>query len=64
MRITKKIFEAATGDKPVQDDLERCNCKNSGKEGHFSCGWCMCGSHNGSQLGHPKFMGCPKTKQG
>lgn len=38
-KITRKMFIAATGRKPEQDDLERCNCGNAGAIGHFCCGW-------------------------
>jgi hypothetical protein len=38
--ITASMFEAATGDKPVNDDLERSNCDKAGQPGHFMCGWC------------------------
>lgn len=37
--ITRKKFMQATGRKPEQDDLERCNCKQAGAPGHFFCGW-------------------------
>ena len=37
--ITEEMFEAATGDKPVNDDLERCNCTKAGEPGHYMCGW-------------------------
>ena len=39
MKITARMFKEATGFKPEQDDLERCNCKKVGKIGHFMCGW-------------------------
>jgi hypothetical protein len=38
--ITAEMFEVATGDKPVNDDLERSNCDKAGQPGHFMCGWC------------------------
>lgn len=38
-KITRKKFIAATGRKPEQDDLERCNCGNAGAIGHWCCGW-------------------------
>jgi hypothetical protein len=37
--ITAEMFEAATGDKPVNDDLERANCPDEGKFCHWGCGW-------------------------
>lgn len=37
--ITAEQFEQATGQKPVDDDLERSNCKAAGELGHFHCGW-------------------------
>jgi hypothetical protein len=39
MAITAEEFVAATGHEPEGDDLERCNCKQAGKLGHWSCGW-------------------------
>ncbi len=39
MKITRETFLAATGREPENDDLERCNCKEAGKLGHYSCGW-------------------------
>ena len=40
MTITREQFIRATGEEPVQDDLERSNCTHSGEPGHFMCGWC------------------------
>lgn len=40
MRITAARFKQATGYTPQRDDLERCNCKDAGQVGHWSCGWC------------------------
>ena len=37
--ITAKDFETATGCKPTDDDLERCNCPKAGKDFHVQCGW-------------------------
>lgn len=37
--ISNLMFEAATGRKPVQDDLERCNCDKADTQGHMGCGW-------------------------
>ena len=38
-KITRAKFIAATGRKPEQDDLERCNCPKAGEMSHFYCGW-------------------------
>lgn len=51
MKITAKKFKAATGYRPTQDDLQRCNCKKVFQIGHYTCGWC---SHN-----KPVFMCLP-----
>jgi hypothetical protein len=40
VRITKKIFLEKTGFNPVNDDLERANCKKAGETVHLFCGWC------------------------
>ena len=40
MKITADMFRQAIGAFPTQDDLERCNCSDVGKMGHFQCGWC------------------------
>jgi hypothetical protein len=40
MTITAEDFEQATGDAPVDDELERVNCGRSGQVGHIYCGWC------------------------
>jgi hypothetical protein len=37
--ITAEQYEQATGDKPENDDLERCNCERAGQPGHYFCGW-------------------------
>ncbi|CBW47004.1 hypothetical protein [Roseovarius sp. 217 phage 1] len=37
--ITAEMYEKATGHKPVDDDLERANCRQAGELGHFHCGW-------------------------
>ena len=50
--ITAEMFEKATGQEPVQDDLARVNCERAGEIGHMDCGWCT--FHN-----KPHFMcGC------
>jgi hypothetical protein len=46
------IFEIKTGSKPINDDLDRVNCRHAGEIGHNNCGWC--GQHD-----KPMFMcGC------
>ena len=37
--ITAEIFRKATGYYPMQDDLERCNCRRAGELMHSCCGW-------------------------
>ena len=37
--VTEEMFELATGEKPVNDDLERSNCAKAGEPGHTMCGW-------------------------
>lgn len=54
-KITAKMFEAATGEPPRDDDLERCNCPVTGIPGHYNCGW------NWKQ-NLPVFMAGPETK--
>lgn len=38
--ISEEYFIERVGRAPENDDLERCNCKEAGKIGHFYCGWC------------------------
>lgn len=38
--MTAEEYEARCGHKPIQDDLERANCPDAGKVGHYFCGWC------------------------
>ncbi len=47
--ITREYFIERVGREPINDDLERCNCKDAGKINHLLCGWC-----NDCDL--PKFM--------
>ena len=47
--ITRRHYVAATGVEPIQDDLERSNCKQAGEIGHMCCGWDH--AHN-----KPRFM--------
>ena len=37
--ITREKYIQATGHEPKDDDLERANCTDAGKVGHFHCGW-------------------------
>jgi hypothetical protein len=37
--ISAEKFKFCVGVGPTDDDLERCNCKQAGKPGHFCCGW-------------------------
>ena len=39
-KITAKYFKEKMNREPEHDDLERCNCKEIGLPGHYSCGWC------------------------
>jgi hypothetical protein len=55
VEITREMFIAYTGFEPVDDDLERCNCKNAGDLGHFHCGW-----NKAREL--PQFMTAPYIK--
>ena len=55
--ITEEQFFKAVGHMPENDDLERCNCDQVGKTGHWSCGWCK--EHN-----KPVFVcGCIMIKE-
>lgn len=47
-----KEFEEKTGRKPVNDDLERVNCPDAGKVGHFGCGWCNGCNKPAYECGH------------
>jgi len=38
--ITRRDFILATNSEPSNDDIERCNCKDAGKAGHYWSGWC------------------------
>ena len=38
-KITEEKFKECVGDLPINDDLERCNCKEAGQVGHYLCGW-------------------------
>ena len=57
---TADEFEKHTGRIPENDDLDRCNCPDAGKIGHWACG--ICKEHN-----TPVFM-CdicfPKSHKG
>jgi hypothetical protein len=39
LTITEKMFISATGNQPVNDDLERVNCRWAGTDRHRMCGW-------------------------
>jgi len=55
-KITAEQFKKATGQDPIQDDLERCNCPKAGQLGHYSCGW----NH---EQNLPQFMAKPKENE-
>lgn len=46
--MTREEFVKLTGREPRDDDLERVNCPEAGKVGHFHCGLFPC-------CGQPKF---------
>lgn len=48
--VTEELFEQLVGCKPIEDDLERCNCEKAGSVGHQSCGW-------NAETNLPVFMG-------
>ena len=37
--ITAEMFKKATGNDPVDGDLELCNCSEAGSIFHSYCGW-------------------------
>ena len=37
--ITRTRYLEATGCEPTHDDIERANCPEAGRLGHFACGW-------------------------
>lgn len=53
--MTKEEYKKLFGSEPIQDDLDRVNCQEVGKIGHFQCGICsehdkprfQCGCFNG-----------------
>ena len=49
LEVTEEIFTQATGYKPEDDDLERCNCPLAGSRLHELCGW-------DERRGMPNFM--------
>jgi hypothetical protein len=55
MLITREKFIEATGREPINDDLDRCNCPEAGKLGHWSCGWNI--EHD-----KPQFMVGPRMR--
>lgn len=40
--MTEAEYTKFVGRPPIQDDLERVNCKDAGKHGHSFCGWNAC----------------------
>lgn len=42
MTITREQYALYFGEEPRQDDLERANCEQAGKFGHYMCGVCEC----------------------
>lgn len=38
--VTAEYFRTLTGHDPVDDDLERCNCRKAGEFMHRGCGMC------------------------
>jgi hypothetical protein len=57
MKITAEIFKQKTGEDPIHDDLERCNCPDAGKPSHQFCGWCT--DHDKPR----SRCGCPADKK-
>lgn len=52
--MTEEEYKVKFGSEPIQDDLDRVNCKEAGKVGHFCCGEC-------EKHLKPRFMcGCLK----
>ena len=50
--LTAAQYKALTGADPMDDDMDRVNCKAVGTVGHRQCGWCR-------EHGRPRFMcGC------
>ena len=47
--ITAEEFKEVTGLEPLHDDLERVNCFDVGKPGHYQCGWC-------NECNEPRFV--------
>lgn len=39
--MNAEMFEEKVGRPPQHDDLERVNCPDAGKDGHWYCGWCL-----------------------
>ena len=38
--LTEDGYRLMTGKWPIDDMLERVNCKRAGESGHRQCGWC------------------------
>lgn len=47
--MSEKEFEKKFGRKPIQDDLDRVNCKEVGTVGHSQCG--VCTTHDKPRFG-------------
>ena len=41
LKMTVAEFKKYTGYEPINDDLDRVNCKEVGTIGHSLCGWCF-----------------------
>jgi len=39
-KITREKFIERMGREPRDDDMDRVNCPEAGKPGHYACGWC------------------------
>lgn len=40
LRVDEELWTRATGEPPIEDDLETANCPKAGAPGHRACGWC------------------------
>lgn len=57
VEITEEMFTKAVGIAPVDDDLERSNCKEAGTTGHSSCGWNYTSNKPCFMVPNPKVKG-------
>lgn len=39
--LNEEEFTEFFGEKPIEDQLHRLNCKEAGETGHYVCGWCF-----------------------